>query len=73
MKVFITGGAGYVGSVLCQMLLENNYHVKVLDTLEFGGQGLLPLTKYKTFEFSGSPTKTSIKNNSLKSIGYSKF
>jgi len=67
MKVFITGGAGYVGSVLCQMLLENNYHVKVLDTLEFGGQGLLPLTKYKTFEFvNGSILDPSIIQNCIK-------
>jgi nucleoside-diphosphate-sugar epimerase len=31
-KVVITGGAGYVGSVLTSMLIENGYHVTVLDT-----------------------------------------
>ena len=32
----ITGGAGYVGSVLVRSLLEKGYHVKVLDLLIYG-------------------------------------
>lgn len=30
-KVLLTGGAGYIGSVLTKSLLENNYHVNIVD------------------------------------------
>ena len=36
MKIFITGGCGYVGSVLVKYLLEKNYELVVLDTQWFG-------------------------------------
>jgi len=35
-KIFITGGAGYIGSLLVPFLLEKGHKVKVYDTLFFG-------------------------------------
>ncbi|MFA4829674.1 MAG: SDR family oxidoreductase, partial [Thermodesulfovibrionales bacterium] len=35
-KVFITGGAGYVGCNLVPKLLKKGYHVKILDLYLFG-------------------------------------
>ncbi len=35
-KIFVTGGCGYVGSILIPKLLENNYEVTVLDLEIFG-------------------------------------
>lgn len=40
MKVLVTGGAGYIGSVLVHMLVEKSYKVTVLDRLFFGTDAL---------------------------------
>lgn len=39
-KVFITGGAGYVGSELVQFLLDQKFKVCVYDTMYFGSDQL---------------------------------
>jgi nucleoside-diphosphate-sugar epimerase len=35
-KIFITGGAGYVGSALVPKLIEKGYHVTVYDLMIYG-------------------------------------
>jgi len=39
-KIFITGGAGYVGSMITPYFLNKGHHVKVFDTLYFGKEFL---------------------------------
>ncbi|MEW6718186.1 MAG: SDR family oxidoreductase [Chloroflexota bacterium] len=39
-KVLLVGGAGYVGSILAEELLERGYAVKILDRLYYGRDGL---------------------------------
>lgn len=43
IKVLVTGGAGYIGSVLVKLLLEKNYKVRVLNNLSFGGESIIEL------------------------------
>src|SRR5437016_668958 len=41
MKVLITGGAGYIGSILVPMLLEKNVEVTVVDNFYYQQTSLL--------------------------------
>ena len=50
-KVLITGGAGYIGSVLTEVLLDNGYNVTVFDNLIYKQTSLLHLCDNKRFEF----------------------
>ena len=52
MKVFITGGAGYIGTSLIPKLLEKNYEVTVYDSLIFNnGDKLIPFISNPNFNF----------------------
>ena len=50
-KILVSGGAGYIGSVLVRLLLEKNYFVRVIDNLSFGGEPILDLINNENFEF----------------------
>jgi nucleoside-diphosphate-sugar epimerase len=49
--VLITGGAGYIGSILTGELLRLGYRVTVVDELLFGGEALLPYFPHDSFRF----------------------
>jgi len=49
--VLITGGAGYIGSLLTGELLREGYRVTVLDSLLFGGESLLGYLAHPNFHF----------------------
>ncbi len=50
-KVLVTGGAGYIGSVLCPILLANNYRVTVVDNLLYNQNSLINCCSYPEFNF----------------------
>ncbi|MEP6895069.1 MAG: NAD(P)-dependent oxidoreductase [Chloroflexota bacterium] len=49
--IFITGGAGYIGSMLTSELLRQNYRVTVADSLLFGGESLVSFLHHPNFHF----------------------
>jgi nucleoside-diphosphate-sugar epimerase len=51
LRVLVTGGAGYLGSVLCEHLLAAGHRVAVLDALHQGVPSLLHLAANPGFEF----------------------
>lgn len=58
-NVLVTGGAGYLGSVLVRLLLKHGHRVSVLDDLLHGGQSLLSYVHDENFRF----TKGDIRSN----------
>lgn len=50
-KILVTGGAGYIGSILVKDLLDNNNKVTVLDNLLFQQNSLLDCCNYENFKF----------------------
>jgi nucleoside-diphosphate-sugar epimerase len=50
-QVLVTGGAGYIGSLLTGVLLQRGYHVVVVDDLLFGGDSLLAYFSHPNFRF----------------------
>jgi len=51
VRVLVTGGAGYLGSVLCEHLLAAGHEVTVVDSLLWGQQSLFHLCAHQRFTF----------------------
>ena len=68
-KILITGGAGYIGSYLCTMLVKMGHYVTVIDLLKYSTTSLNHLFMYKNFRFINGDVKNlsllkkHIKNN----------
>ncbi len=51
-RILVTGGAGFVGSHLCRVLIEQGHDVVCLDNLFTGNKrNILPLLDHRSFEF----------------------
>ncbi len=50
MNILLTGGAGYLGTVLVERLLCEKHHVAVLDNFMYGQTGLIDLLEHPQLE-----------------------
>ena len=41
-NILVTGGAGYIGSHVCHLLVDNGYNVTCIDSLITGNKKLIP-------------------------------
>jgi len=64
-SVLITGGAGYVGSILTGKLVKENYDVKVVDSLVFGNDGISSLIDDKKIKFFNMDIRETNKLSSI--------
>lgn len=51
MNILVTGGAGYIGSVLCEELLNRGHDVTVIDKLIYNNHNLAHLCRNPHFKF----------------------
>jgi len=57
MRVLVTGGAGYTGSVLVRRLLKEGYKVNVLDRFFFGKESLASVSKNPSLKLIQDDTR----------------
>ena len=64
-KILITGGAGYIGSILATKLVDLGHHVTVVDLLKYSSSSLNHLYNSKNFEFFHSDVQNKKKNEKI--------
>ena len=70
-RVLVTGGLGYLGSVLCEHLLDAGFYVKAVDNLLYGQgqQGLFHLCAHAGFDFvKGDVRDESLMKGAVKDV-----
>lgn len=55
--ILVTGGAGYIGSLLVRQLLEKGYDVRVVDILRAGGESIIALLGHSRFSFQNADVR----------------
>jgi nucleoside-diphosphate-sugar epimerase len=71
-RILVTGGLGYLGSIMCEHLLDAGYAVTALDNLMYGSgqQGLYHLCANPAFDFiKGDVRDEAVMRPALKNAG----
>jgi nucleoside-diphosphate-sugar epimerase len=50
IKILVTGGAGFIGSALLPLLLENDFQVRILDLCIYGTEAIKPYLDHPQLE-----------------------
>ena len=69
MRILLTGGSGYLGSILTRKLLVNGHHVRILDNFLFGKDSIKDIENNKKLEIvDGDIRDLSVVGKSLKKL-----
>lgn len=70
-KILVTGGSGYLGSIICQMLIDRGFEVTVVDNLSFSQNTLYNLFHSGKLKFVfGDVTNENFMKNLLEKGDY---
>ncbi|MCQ2788785.1 MAG: NAD-dependent epimerase/dehydratase family protein [bacterium] len=65
-NVLVTGGAGFIGSHLTDLLIENNYNVIILDNLSTGNEtNINPKAKFYNIDINSEKVEDIFKENKI--------
>jgi len=69
MKILVTGGSGYLGSILTRKLLAKNHNVRILDNFLFGKASIKEIQNSKNLEIiEGDIRDLSIVSKAIKGV-----
>jgi len=69
MRILLTGGAGYLGSILTRKLLKKGHHVRILDNFLYGKESVNDIQNNKKLELvKGDIRDLAAVSKSLKNI-----
>jgi len=65
-NVLVTGGAGFIGSHLCDLLIDNDYNVIIVDNLSSGfSQNINKKAKFYNMDINSPDLETVFKENKI--------
>jgi nucleoside-diphosphate-sugar epimerase len=69
MRVLLTGGAGFIGSIIARKLLADDHYIRIMDTLNYGFDPIRDIMPNKNLDlFPGDIRKSNDINDALNDV-----